>query len=66
MNGGDCTGSPCDTNNYLYELKASTFKEFFDWRLPSPNELLSLVKVGKIDPSIDDVSAKSPKPIVLP
>lgn len=43
LDGGACLGSKCDTQNYIQALNNSKYCGFEDWRLPSINELQSIV-----------------------
>lgn len=45
-NGGDCTGSPCDTHSYIEALNVKNFGGYFDWRLPNVRDLSTLLKSG--------------------
>jgi hypothetical protein len=61
-NGGNCTGSACDTYAYVAVLNAAGLCGFHDWRLPTRRELLSLVNFGRSDPAFD-TSAFPAQPI---
>lgn len=52
-NGGLCVGSACDTSAYVAAVNAAKLCGFDDWRLPTVNELASLVHHGRIEPAID-------------
>jgi hypothetical protein len=52
-NGGNCTGSACDTYAYVAALNAAGLCSFHDWRLPTRRELLSLVNLGLSNPAFD-------------
>ncbi|WP_186442918.1 Lcl domain-containing protein [Desulfobotulus alkaliphilus] len=43
QNGGACTGSSCDTLSYVQTVNSQGLCGFTDWRMPTRNELLSLV-----------------------
>lgn len=40
--GGQCEGSPCDTWNYVQAVNEFGYCGFFDWRMPSRDELFSI------------------------
>lgn len=52
-NGGDCTGSACDTGSYIEALNVQKFGGFSDWRMPNVRELGSLVNTETYNPAID-------------
>jgi hypothetical protein len=49
----DCNGSLCDTQSYMAALNALHFCGRDNWRLPSLNELLSLVVTDNLDLVMD-------------
>ena len=53
-NGGNCTGSKCDVYAYVQAVNSSKLCGFNDWRLPSREELLTLV----------DLKAAYPRPTI--
>lgn len=53
--GGACTGSSCDTSSYINQVNAQGLCGFFDWRLPTHNELLSILHLGKSTPPLVDL-----------
>jgi hypothetical protein len=54
ISGGDChTAGRCDTEKFVADVNATALCSFTDWRLPSRRELLTLVRVGVENPSID-------------
>ncbi len=48
-------GDGTDTEDFINTLNSSAFGGHTDWRLPSANELLSIVDYGKCDPALDTV-----------
>lgn len=44
--GTSCTLTNCNTSAYISQVNATGLCGFFDWRLPTHNELLSLVHFG--------------------
>ena len=56
-NGGTCTGSGCDTEKYVAAVNALTGANrlcgYTDWRLPSTNELYSIVDLSISGKTID-------------
>ncbi|MCX7170413.1 MAG: DUF1566 domain-containing protein [Proteobacteria bacterium] len=54
ISGGDChTAGRCDTEKFVADVNATALCGFTDWRLPSRRELLTLVRPGAENPSID-------------
>nr|WP_223227081.1 DUF1566 domain-containing protein [Vibrio cholerae] len=53
QNGGTCQGSACDTQAFVNAVNSQGLCGASDWRLPSVNELLSIVHNGRIQPAID-------------
>ncbi len=53
QNGGTCQGSACDTYAFVNAVNTEGLCGASDWRLPSLNELLSIVHNGRTDPAID-------------
>ncbi len=45
--------SGCDTEAYVKAVNAAGWCGASDWRMPSQNELLSLIDLSRIDPAID-------------
>lgn len=41
-----CANAQCDTQSFIAEVNSEGLCNFFDWRLPTHNELLSLVHFG--------------------
>lgn len=56
-NGGDCQGSACDTHAYIEQLNNQRYCGSAWWRLPSREELRSLLRYEKTfpGPTIDNV-----------
>lgn len=52
-NLGDCNGSACDTDSYVKAVNTQTLCGASDWRMPSQQELQSIVDYSVIYPSID-------------
>jgi hypothetical protein len=52
-NGGICKGSRCDTNAYVKAVNAIGYCGFKDWRMPTRQELLSIVDFGTVSSAID-------------
>lgn len=52
QNGGNCTGSSCDTHGYVQAVNAQGLCGANDWRMPT-RELGSLVDYSRINPAID-------------
>jgi chitinase len=42
-----CSLTQCNTNNYIAEVNSQGLCNFRDWRLPTHNELLSILHLGK-------------------
>ncbi|HFG1779551.1 TPA: DUF1566 domain-containing protein [Vibrio cholerae] len=53
QNGGSCQGSACDTYAFVNAVNSQGLCGASDWRLPSVNELLSIVHNGRFEPAID-------------
>lgn len=53
-NGGKCQGSPCDTYSYIAVINKTALCGYQNWRLPSREELRSLV----------NYSIRPPKPMI--
>ncbi len=53
QNGGSCKGSDCDTNAYVKAVNAAGYCGYKDWRLPTFEELLSIVNLDTYNPAID-------------
>ena len=47
--GGQCTGSACDTWNYVRAVNDAGLCDYFDWRMPSRNELFSVSDLRRAD-----------------
>lgn len=46
--GVTCSGAQCDTQTFVTEVNQQGLCNFFDWRLPTHSELLSLVHFGNV------------------
>nr|WP_283778110.1 DUF1566 domain-containing protein [Vibrio cholerae] len=53
QNGGTCQGSACDTQAFVNAVNSQGLCGANDWRLPSVNELLSIVHNGRVEPAIE-------------
>ncbi len=53
QNGGSCQGSTCDTQAFITAVNSQGLCGASDWRLPSVNELFSIVHNRRIEPAID-------------
>ncbi|MCX9460503.1 DUF1566 domain-containing protein [Vibrio cholerae] len=53
QNGGTCQGSACDTYAFVNAVNSQGLCGASDWRLPSVNELLSIVHNGRVEPAIE-------------
>jgi hypothetical protein len=53
QNGGSCQGSQCDTNAYVKGVNSVGYCGYKDWRMPTRQELTSIVDFGRINPTID-------------
>ncbi|EKK9985906.1 DUF1566 domain-containing protein [Vibrio vulnificus] len=53
QNGGICQGSACDTYAFVNTVNSQGLCGASDWRLPSVNELLSIVDNGRVEPAIE-------------
>jgi hypothetical protein len=51
--GGSCVGSACDTQGYAQAVNAQGLCGASDWRLPSREELRSIVNYNRYAPAID-------------
>jgi hypothetical protein len=51
--GGSCVGSACDTQGYAQAVNAQGLCGASDWRLPSREELRSIVNYNRFGPAID-------------
>ena len=55
QNGGHCVDSQCDTASYLKEVNAIGYCGYHNWRLPTVDELQSIVDYQRYSPSINTV-----------
>ncbi len=53
QNSGTCQGSACDTQAFVAAVNSQSLCGASDWRLPSLNELRSIVHNGRIEPAIE-------------
>ncbi|NVC62385.1 DUF1566 domain-containing protein [Vibrio sp. 05-20-BW147] len=53
QNGGTCQGSACDTQAFVNAVNSQGLCGASDWRLPSVNELLSIVHNGRFNLAIE-------------
>lgn len=54
IDGGTCSGgSGCDTEKYVADINTMGLCGHSDWRLPTLDELVSIVDYGKLNPRID-------------
>ena len=53
VNGGNCQGSDCDTQAFVAAFNEARVCGVSDWRLPSRQELASIVPAGRSQPSLD-------------
>ncbi|MDX2481399.1 MAG: DUF1566 domain-containing protein, partial [Desulfuromusa sp.] len=53
VNGGICEGSLCDTLAYINKINEAGLCGISDWRLPTREELLSIVNNGSFKPAAD-------------
>ena len=53
QDGGTCTGSACDTHAFVQAVNAQGLCGASDWRMPTVDELHSLVHHGRVNPAID-------------
>lgn len=56
LNGAQtsCTLTQCNTQSYIDAVNAEGLCGFFDWRLPTHDELLSIVHYGQAQPPLVD------------
>lgn len=52
-NGGNCTGSACDTTGFVQAVNAQGLCGASDWRMPTRRELQGIVDYGRFNPAID-------------
>jgi hypothetical protein len=52
-NGGNCTGSACDTTGFVQAVNSQGLCGASDWRMPTRRELLGMVDYGRFNPAID-------------
>lgn len=49
---GHCEGSACDTYSYVQKINSKSLCGAKDWRMPSKDELLSIIDNGRSDPEV--------------
>jgi hypothetical protein len=49
------TSGRCDTEKYVADVNATGLCSFHDWRMPTWNELLGIVHLGRASPTIDPI-----------
>ncbi|MCH8071872.1 MAG: DUF1566 domain-containing protein [Proteobacteria bacterium] len=47
--GGECSGSQCDTWDFLRTVNKAGHCGYFDWRMPTRNELMSISDLSRSD-----------------
>jgi hypothetical protein len=47
--GGDCRDSACDTWEFVRAVNVAGHCDYFDWRMPTRNELMSISDLSKAD-----------------
>jgi hypothetical protein len=53
-NGGTCTGGTgCDTEKYVSDVNTAGLCGYTNWRMPTVEELQSIVDMGRVNPAID-------------
>jgi hypothetical protein len=52
-NGGNCTGSNCDTTGFVQAVNGQGLCGVSDWRMPARRELQGIVDYGRHSPAID-------------
>ena len=63
-NGGNCSSGTCDTKSYVEMVNRDGLCGHQDWRMPTVEELSSLVVVSKVIPALDTdyfPNAKQPR-----
>ena len=64
---GSCSAAPCHMENFVQQVNAQGLCGFFDWRLPTHHELMTLVHYGMesalIDPSFFPYPGTSSGPL---
>lgn len=54
MDGGNCEGSRCDTEGYVAAVNDEGLCGASDWRMPTIDELHSILHMGRTNPAIDE------------
>ncbi|MBB1073171.1 DUF1566 domain-containing protein [Rhodoferax sp. 4810] len=50
---GSVTAVPCNTKNYIDKVNSTALCDYTDWRLPTRQELESIMNLGTANPTID-------------
>ncbi len=53
QDGGDCTGSNCDTYGYVQAVADQMLCGYVDWRMPTKMELENILNLNRYAPAID-------------
>ncbi len=53
QNGGQCSGSGCDTHAFVQAVNSQGLCGANDWRMPAKRELMGIVNNGQVNPAID-------------
>lgn len=53
QNGGQCKGSDCDTHAFVQAVNSQGLCGARDWRMPTRQQLMSIVNNGQMKPAID-------------
>ena len=63
-NGGDAgtPGAGTDTQDYISDLNSSGYGGYSDWRIPTPQELLSIMNFSRQNPTVEPLFFPFAKP----